>query len=54
MNSLLKKCYLNELDFDNGLVWNMNANITKDDSHTTISIINKDFLKDKIYRERYS
>ena len=54
MNSLLKKCYLNELDFDNGLVWNMDANITKNDSQTTISIINKDFLKDKIYRERYS
>lgn len=54
MNSLLKKCYLNELDFDNGLVWNMDANITKDNSQTTISIINKDFLKDKIYRERFS
>ena len=54
MSSLLKKCYLNELDFDNGLVWNMDANITKDNSQTTISIINKDFLKDKIYRERYS
>ena len=54
MDSLLKKCYLSDLDFDNGLVWNMDANITKDDSQTTISIINKDFLKDKIYRERYS
>ena len=54
MSSLLKKCYLNELDFDNGLVWNMDANITKEDSQSTISIINKDFLKDKIYRERYS
>ena len=54
MNSLLKKCYLNELDFDNGLVWNMDAKITKNDSQTTISLINKDFIKDKIYRERYS
>ena len=54
MNNLLKKCYLKDLDFDNGLLWNMDATIVSNGEQKTIPIITKDYLKDKIYRERFS
>lgn len=54
LNNLLKKCYLKDLDFDNGLLWNMDATIVSNGEQKTIPIITKDYLKDKIYRERFS
>ena len=54
MNSLLKKCYLKDLAFDHGLLWIMDATLVSKGEQKTIPIITKDYLKDKIYRERFS